>query len=181
MKNTLAIVQSLAHQSFHSSAPAADAIVRFEGRLEALATAHNLLTRGNWDDASIAEVAAAALAPFCSSDRCTIGGPDVRISPQTAVSLTLAIHELATNAGKYGALSVDTGRVLVRWTLNDGMLDLAWSEEGGPPVSPPDRRGFGTRMIERTLAAEFGGKVELEFRPEGVRCRVIAPIPTSPA
>jgi two-component sensor histidine kinase len=181
VKNTLAIVQSLTHQSFHSSVPAHEAIGRFEGRLEALAAAHNLLTRKNWEQASIDEVAAAALAPFCSAERCTIRGPDVRVSPQTAVSLALALHELATNAAKYGALSVDAGRVSVCWTTEDGMLDLAWSEKGGPPVSPPDRRGFGTRMIERTLAAEFGGKVELEFRREGVRCRVIAPIPAPPA
>lgn len=180
VKNTLAIVQSLAHQSFHSSAPAADAILRFEGRLKALATAHNLLTSRNWDDASIEEVAAAAMAPFCSSDRCTISGPDVRISPQTAVSLLLAIHELATNAAKYGALSNDVGHVSIDWTTGDGRLELTWTENGGPPVTPPEQRGFGTRMIERTLSAEFGGEVELSFMPEGVRCRMTAPIPDLP-
>jgi two-component sensor histidine kinase len=177
VKNTLAIVQSLTHQSFHSSVPADDAIRRFEGRLEALAAAHNLLTRKNWETATIADVAQAALAPFGPGSRIQIGGPEVQVSPQTAVSLALALHELATNAAKYGALSNASGRVSVRWATEDDQLRLNWREEGGPPVIAPERRGFGTRMIERTLAAEFGGKVELEFRPEGVTCAVEAPLP----
>jgi PAS domain S-box-containing protein len=177
VKNTLAIVQSLTHQSFHSSVPADEAIHRFEGRLEALAAAHSLLTRKNWEAATIADVAQAALAPFGSSSRISIGGPDVQISPQTAVSLALALHELATNAAKYGALSNEGGRVSVSWTTAADRLRLDWREESGPPVTAPERRGFGTRMIERTLSAEFGGKVELEFRPEGVSCTVEAPLP----
>jgi two-component sensor histidine kinase len=172
-------VQSLAHQSFHSEVPAPDAIRRFEGRLEALAAAHNLLTRKNWDTATIADVAIAALAPFVPDERREISGPDVQVLPQTAVALALALHELATNAAKYGALSTDSGRIFVRWTVEDDQLHLEWREEGGPPVSPPDHRGFGSRMIERTLAAEFGGKVELLFRPEGVTCTVAAPLPRS--
>ena len=178
VKNTLAIVQSSAHQSFHSTIPASDAIRRFEGRLEALAEAHNLLTRSKSDSTSIADVVASALAPFCSRERREIGGPNVQISPKTAVSLALALHELATNAAKYGALSKPQGRVSVDWTVTANMLELIWQEHGGPPVAAPDHRGFGTRMIERTLAAEFGGKVELEFRPEGVRCTVVAPRPS---
>ena len=178
VKNTLAIVQSLAHQSFHSSTPAPDAIGRFEGRLEALAAAHNLLTRKNWDTATIADVATAALAPFVPESRRTIEGPDVSVQPQTAVGLALALHELATNAAKYGALSRDTGRIVVSWTVTNGELRLEWREEGSPPVSAPEHRGFGSRMIERTLAAEFGGKVQLDFRPEGVVCTVVAPLPS---
>jgi len=177
VKNTLAIVQSVAHQSFRSRIPAPEAIGRFEGRLEALAAAHNLLTRKNWDTATIADVAIAALAPFVPEDRREIEGPDVTVQPQTAVGLALALHELATNAAKYGALSTDRGSVSVRWAVADNELQLEWREQGGPPVSPPTHRGFGSRMIERTLAAEFGGKVELLFRPEGVTCTVIAPLP----
>jgi len=177
VKNTLAIVQSLTHQSFHSSTPAPDAIRRFEGRLEALAAAHNLLTRKNWDTATIDDVAIAALAPFVPEDRRTIEGPEVTVLPQTAVGLALALHELATNAAKYGALSTEAGRISVHWTVTDDVLRLEWREQGGPPVSPPQHRGFGSRMIERTLAAEFGGKVELLFRPQGVTCTVIAPLP----
>jgi PAS domain S-box-containing protein len=181
VKNTLAIVQSLTHQSFHSSVPASEAIRRFEGRLEALAGAHNLLTRKNWESATIEEIAGTALGPFCHPSRCQIGGPDVRISPQTAVNLTLALHELATNAAKYGALSNDTGTISIHWTVAEDRLELTWAEQGGPPVVAPERRGFGTRMIERTLASEFGGQVELEFRREGVRCTVVAPIPAQDA
>ena len=181
VKNTLAIVQSLTHQSFNSSVPPQEAIRRFEGRLQALASAHNLLTQRNWDDASIEDVAVAALAPFCPAGRRTIAGPNVNVPPQTAVSLVLALHELATNAVKYGALSNDHGRVFVRWTISGETLELIWSEEGGPKVVPPATRGFGTRMIERTLAAEFGGTVTLQFAPEGVRCTVVAPLPRAAA
>lgn len=179
VKNTLAIVQSLTHQSFHAAVPAPDAIRRFEGRLEALAEAHNLLTRGNWESTSIEDVVVSALAPFCSEDRRAIDGPNVQIAPKTAVSLALALHELATNAAKYGALSNEKGRISVGWTVMGEELQLTWQEAGGPPVVPPDRRGFGTRMIERTLAAEFGGRAELEFRPEGVRCTVTARMPAA--
>jgi PAS domain S-box-containing protein len=178
VKNTLAIVQSLAHQSFHADIAPADAISRFNGRLQALSGAHNLLTRENWEAASIQEIVSSGLAPFCTNDRCTFSGPDVRLQPQTAVSLALALHELATNASKYGALSNDSGKVFVTWSAGE-QLEFNWREEGGPPVHAPDSRGFGTRMIERTLSAEFGGKVELQFAPGGVTCRVIAPIPPS--
>jgi len=177
VKNTLAIVQSLTHQSFHSAASTEDAKRRFEGRLKALASAHSLLTATNWESALIADVARAALAPFCPPDRCDIDGPPLPVSPQTAVGLALALHELATNAAKYGALSTPSGRLSVRWTVVDDQLQLIWTERGGPRVSPPERRGFGTRMIERTLASEFGGKVVLDFAPEGVTCTLIAPLP----
>ena len=177
VKNTLAIVQSLTHQSFQSAVSTEDAMRRFEGRLEALAAAHNLLTSANWDSALIADVAHAALAPFCPPDRCEIAGPPLKVSPQTAVGLALAFHELATNASKYGALSSPEGRLSVRWTIADDQLHLTWTERGGPPVTPPERRGFGTRMIERTLASEFGGKVKLDFASEGVTCTVVAPLP----
>jgi PAS domain S-box-containing protein len=178
VKNTLAIVQSLVHQTFHGSHAPDEAIGRFEGRLEALAGAHNLLTRKNWESASISEVVEGAIAPFCSPIRCSIEGPEVAIPPQTAVSLALAIHELATNASKYGALSNNSGTIAVRWRVEDGKLDLTWTERGGPPVAKPEKRGFGTRMIERTLAAEFGGAVELGFAPEGLTCRVVAKLPS---
>jgi PAS domain S-box-containing protein len=179
VKNTLAIVQSLTLQSFRSSIPAADSIARFQGRLEALASAHNLLTYKNWDSASIEEVARAALAPFCSANRCEISGPDVDVAPQTAVSLALALHELGTNASKYGAFSNDRGRIRVCWSIEGEQLRLQWRERDGPPVSVPDHRGFGTRMIERTLASEFGGTVKLDFAPEGLTCTVVAPVPRS--
>jgi two-component sensor histidine kinase len=177
VKNTLAIVQSLAHQTFRRSASPEDAIAHYEGRLEALAIAHNLLTRESWASASIREVLDQTLTPFCQPQRCHLEGPDVRLPPQTAVGLTLAVHELATNAAKYGALSNETGEVSVFWNVSSGRLNLVWREEGGPPVAPPQREGFGTRMIKRGLAAEFKGKVELRFDPAGVICHVSALLP----
>jgi two-component sensor histidine kinase len=177
VKNTLAIVQSLTHQTFRAGSPPEQSIQAFEGRLQALAAAHNLLTRENWEAASIRDVIDGALRPFCSDARCTVDGPPVRVPPQTAVSLTLTMHELATNASKYGSLSVPEGTIAVRWTVEDERLVLEWVEAGGPVVSPPTRSGFGTRMINRALAADLGGTVSLDYAPEGVRCRIEAPLP----
>jgi two-component sensor histidine kinase len=177
VKNTLAIVQSLAHQTFEKDAAPAGAVASFEGRLQALAGAHNLLTRKSWESAEMAEVVAEALAPFCNKNRCDADGPTLMLPPSTAVALALATHELATNAAKYGALSNDSGRVLVRWSVSADDLTFVWREEGGPPVMPIDRTGFGTKLIKRTLAAELRGHVELDFEPSGLVCRVKAPIP----
>ena len=119
-----------------------------------------------------------AVGQACNEpDRFTAKGPVVRLTPKIALSLSMAMHELATNAVKYGALSRPEGRVSLSWETPDGRLDLVWAEHGGPPVAPPARRGFGTRMIERALAADVDGKAELEFRPEGVLCRIEAALP----
>jgi PAS domain S-box-containing protein len=177
VKNTLAIVQSLAHQTFRKNVAPGQAIRRFEGLLQALAAAHNLLTRKNWDAAPLREVIAEALQPFCSSERCNAEGPTVMLPPATAVALSLATHELATNAAKYGALSTDAGRVSVVWSLTDGGLDLVWRERGGPAVTPVSSIGFGTKLIKRTLTAELGGTVDLNFDPEGLICTVHASLP----
>jgi two-component sensor histidine kinase len=177
VKNTLAIVQSLAHQTFEKDERNGAAIASFEGRLQALAGAHNLLTRKNWDSASMAEVVAEALAPFCAPNRCHADGPMLMLPPSTAVALALATHELATNAAKYGALSDDSGRVSVRWSVDGDRLSFVWREEGGPPVAPVSRTGFGTRLIKRTLAAELKGVAELDFASSGLVCRVEAPLP----
>jgi two-component sensor histidine kinase len=177
VKNTLAIVQSLSHQTFRPGQPPEDAIQAFEGRLLALAAAHNLLTRENWEAASLRDVAEEALRPFCETGRCNVEGPPVRVPPQTAVSLALAMHELATNASKYGSLSVAGGSITVRWIIRNGLLVLGWTEEGGPPVSPPTRKGFGTRMINRVLAADLGGTVSVDYAPTGLHFRIEAPLP----
>ena len=176
VKNTLAIVQSLAHQTFAKEA-GSGAIASFEGRLQALAAAHNLLTAKNWEAASMSEVVSQALAPFCAPERCSADGPTLMLPPSTAVALALATHELATNAAKYGALSNDNGHVSVQWAVEDGRLGFVWREEGGPTVSPVSATGFGTRLIKRTLAAELRGQVDLEFEPTGLVCRVSAPLP----
>ena len=125
----------------------------------------------------MAEVVSEALAPFCADDRCDADGPTLMLPPSTAVALALATHELATNAAKYGALSNDSGRVIVRWSVDNRALTFVWREEGGPAVAPVSRTGFGTRLIKRTLAAELSGNAELVFEPTGLVCRVEAPLP----
>lgn len=181
VKNTLAIVQSLAHQTLRNGGSPEETIIGFEGRLRALATAHNLLTGRNWEAASIGDVIRSALAPFCTDGQCEVEGPEVTLPPETAVSLSLAVHELATNASKYGALSSESGSVSITWTAADGGFELMWREGGGPPVEPPGRSGFGTKMIKRTLGAEFRAEVELDFANTGLVCRVAGFIPHVPA
>ena len=113
-------------------------------------------------------------------DRASVHGPPLRIGPRTAVALAMALHELCTNAIKYGALSVDRGRVAIRWTIRDSepSFRFSWQESGGPPVSKPPRRGFGSRLIERALASELQGKASLEFRAEGVLFTLDAALPS---
>lgn len=175
VKNTLAIVQGIAWQSFRTGGVPETVREAFEGRLTALAAAHDVLTRQNWEAGSILHIVAEATAPHHAGDgRLTAEGPSVDLEPKTAVALALAMHELATNAVKYGALSTPGGRVEVRWTADGGMLRLTWRESGGPPVAPAAQRGFGARLLEHGLAAELGGEVTLDFRPEGLICRVEA-------
>ncbi|MFD1612917.1 sensor histidine kinase [Sphingomonas tabacisoli] len=177
VKNTLAVVQALAHQSFAGSADE-ERRQAFEGRLVALAGAHNLLTRESWEAASMRDVILSAAAPCDPGDgRFRIDGPDMRVPPKTAVALALAVHELCTNAVKYGALSNDRGIVDVRWRIEGGRVHLVWAEREGPPVAPPEHRGFGSRMLERALASELDGSVTLDFAPEGVRCTIVSPAP----
>lgn len=181
VKNTLAIVQGIAQQSFKDDVPPRQARAAFEGRLAALSEAHNLLTREHWSLVSMRQIIEDALRPHGEAGRFTLDGPDLTILPKTAISLALAIHELATNAVKHGALSRPEGRISVAWQRirGDGpaRLALRWEESGGPTVEPPTRRGFGTRMIERGLAAELGGTVTIDFRPGGLVCTVDAPLP----
>ena len=177
VKNTLAIVQAIAQQSFKGEALSAEARRAFEGRLAALSAAHNLLTRSNWESASIRQVIDDAMAAYRAGDRIRISGPDLRLAPKAAVSLAMAVHELATNAVKYGALSTPAGQVDIAWTAEDGRLLWTWRESGGPPVAAPARRGFGSRMIERGLAAELRGEARLDFPPGGLVCTLSAPLP----
>jgi two-component sensor histidine kinase/PAS domain-containing protein len=181
VRNTLAIVQAIAQQSFKDEHASAEARSSFDGRLSALSAAHNLLTRSNWEAASMRQLIEDAIAPYRGEGRFEIAGPDLHVPPKTAVSLALALHELATNAVKYGALSVPDGRVAIRWSVNPDpagdRLAFSWREQGGPPVTVPTSRGFGSRMIERGLAAEFGGTVRIAFDPDGVCCTIDAPLP----
>lgn len=177
VKNTLATVQSLAMQSLRGGARGVDARDRFEARLTALARAHDLLTVEGWRGAMLGDIVERALAPFRTSEaRVAASGPSLRITPKQALALSMAMHELGTNALKYGALSNNTGRVSIDWRTDqaDGsvILELSWREEGGPPVRPPTRKGFGSRLLEKNLARELDGAAIIDYRPAGVACRV---------
>ena len=175
VKNTLAIVQAIAWQSFRSSGASRLAREAFEGRLAALAAAHDVLTRQDWDGGSITQVLGSAVAPHDPGEgRLKASGPLVMLDPKAAVALALAMHELATNAVKHGALSTPEGRVDVCWTVDSDVLDLTWRETGGPPVKAGIKRGFGTRLLEQGLSEELKGAVRMEVRPEGLVCSVKA-------
>jgi len=178
VKNTLATVQAIASQTLHSSQSPEHFAETFQTRLQNLAQAHDLLTRTQWKAVPLNELVSMTLGPH-GNRRVRIAGPPILIEPGVATSLHLAFHELATNAAKYGALSVSSGCVSVNWVVVDKpmpTLHIEWQESDGPPVSPPTRRGFGSRLIERGLPLEFGGEVALEFDRAGVRCRIDIPL-----
>ncbi len=176
VKNTLATIQSLATQTFRGEAPMAQAAQDFQGRLLGLSNAHNALTRTNWESADLRELAAQALGPFSvdgpSSRRINVTGEQLELPPQPALAIAMALHELASNSVKYGALSSADGVVDLSWSDTGGEIAIDWVERGGPPVQPPTRRGFGTRLVETGLARELDGTVVLEFRPSGVVCSI---------
>lgn len=180
VKNTLAMVQSMARQTLRNSADRDQLRAMLEARLGALARAHDILTREQWEGALLGQVVAQALAGVPQPERFDLSGPNLWLAPRQALSLALALHELATNAVKYGALSNDQGRVRIVWTVagRNGArrFKITWEESGGPRVTPPDRSGFGSRLIERGLGQDLQGEVRLEYRPEGVRCAVEAPL-----
>lgn len=181
VKNTLASVQSIAHHTFKSTGDPAAFSEALEARLIALSQSHDVLTRNDWAGASVADIVAEQLSPY---DRgplppYTLEGPVVTLGPNRAVTLGMALGELATNAAKFGALA-GAGTVHVVWERHrDGSetwLRLTWRERGGPPVSPPAHRGFGTRLIERGLAGGLRGSARLEFGAEGVTCVMDFPL-----
>ncbi|MFL5295338.1 MAG: sensor histidine kinase [Phenylobacterium sp.] len=184
VKNTLATVQSMASQTMRGEIDLPAAYKAFESRLMGLAEVHDVLTRERWQGASLQEVAERALKPFAGqvSGQVMIHGPQVWLQPGAALTMALVFHELATNAVKYGALSVERGRVDLAWSHapGDETLGLRWAESGGPPVTPPTRRGFGSRLIERALRGELRGAAELTYAPEGLVCAMTARLPKAP-
>lgn len=177
VKNTLASVQSLAAHSLRGEADPDHMREVFESRLVALANAHNQLADRSWQDADLYVLAHDVLAPWGGGGRLAISGDRIMIPARATVSLSLVLHELATNAVKYGALSTAAGRVALSWRREDGgELTLDWMESGGPPVTKPQRRGFGTRFIAGAVAGDLGGRLAHEFDSRGVRCRIEAPI-----
>jgi PAS domain S-box-containing protein len=182
VKNTLAIVQALVTQTLRTCSEPAQATAMVESRLHTLAATHDMLTREMWTGAPIDEIVRVALARCHDGRRqqADVQGPDVTLDPKRAVALSMALNELCSNASRFGAFSSPGGRVRIHWTVaqepSGPLLRLDWEETGGPPVAPPSRTGFGTRLLQRGLQHDLGGPVRLEFHPEGVRCRVEAPL-----
>lgn len=173
VKNTLASVQSIAMQTLRGSDSMEEASHAISARILALSNAHNILTDENWDGADLSVVVTSAIDAFDrpALDRFRIKGPHVRLGPRAALSMSLALHELATNAFKYGALSRETGFVTISWSVNrrgdDGAFSLTWKETGGPSAPVSERKGFGSRLILRVLPMELGGTAQIDYGPEG--------------
>ncbi len=173
MKNSLAMVQAIVTQTLRQSKSMEEGRTAVSQRLSALGRAQDILTRSDFTEADIHEVVAAAIEPHrIAEDRIAWSGAPLTLSSQRALGLSLAIHELATNAAKYGALSNETGRVAMSWHVVDGGFRFDWIESGGPPVAPPGARGFGSKLIERIVASYFEGEGILDFDADGVRFRL---------
>ena len=185
VKNTLATVQSIVIQAVRNSADPQIVRESIETRIAALSRSHDLLGREKWDGAGLRDLVREALAPFSvtegRAERFTIGGANIRLSPKAALALGIAFNELATNAVKYGAFSNEAGTISIDWTLAeepDGRwLCLHWREKDGPLVTPPSRKGFGSRVLEQGLAHELNGKVNLNYAPDGIVCTIHVPAP----
>ena len=179
VKNMLAVVVAIAQQTLRAPASLAEASCSFTGRVQALSRAQSLLTRTSWESADIRPVIDEALAPHRiagDSRQFQIGGPHLDLTAKRALALALALHELATNAAKYGSLSVPDGTVQLLWHVVGKQLQIEWREVGGPAVSRPTRAGFGSRLLERVLASDFEGEVRIEFATSGVTCVLTAPL-----
>ncbi|RFC66527.1 histidine kinase [Fulvimarina endophytica] len=170
MKNTLAMVQSVVTQSLRHAHDVKDGARLASQRIDALARAQDALTDSNWEEADVGKVAEAAFLPHCDErGRVTLEGSSFPLSAQQALGLSLAIHELATNAVKHGALSCESGHVRFEWWLNEvGAPSFRWTETGGPPVVPPSRSGFGSRLTTRVVPSYFDGHASIDYRREGV-------------
>jgi two-component sensor histidine kinase len=172
VKNTLAILQAIAVQTFRSASKTERQ--KFEGRLGALAEAHNLLSQDKWQGSELQDVIDRVLQPYLlnNPERMQMFGPRVPLSPRLAVVLSMIVHEIATNAAKYGALSNDTGTVALDWEVitesAKPKLRIIWAEAGGPLVTAPVQRGFGSRLIERSARDQLGGEATVDFLPRGV-------------
>jgi two-component sensor histidine kinase len=185
VNNTIAIIQSIATQTLRTTESLESFKESFLARLLSLGKTHDLLTRTNWAGVLLREILVAELDPFqaCDHERCVLNGPDVELFPSAALTLALTFHELVTNAAKYGALSQSGGRLHVTWRLGQNeasdTLSLSWREEGGPPVREPSRRGFGSRLIEQSMAA-LGGSARIDYAADGLRCEIRMPLESTP-
>jgi two-component sensor histidine kinase len=174
VKNTLATVQSIASQTFRSSVKTGDARRKFEARLSSLGRAHNILSEEKWESAELHEIVGSVLEPYATREagRLSVSGPPVRLAPSPALMLSMVLHELATNAAKYGALANGSGRIVIEWRSFAGKrLQLTWKETGGPAAQAGERKGFGTMLIEEAFVSQVvGGSASLEYSPEGLVC-----------
>ncbi|WP_324826608.1 CHASE domain-containing protein [Qipengyuania zhejiangensis] len=179
VKNTLANVLSIVSLTRRRASDLDEFAEGIDGRIRALSATHDLLTQSEWGTTPIRSVVEVELAPYARNDdhEITLDGPDTELAPNDALSIGLALHELATNAAKFGALSVSGGKVSISWmTVNDKLARIEWVESGGPRVTKPDRRGFGTELIEKIIAHELRHPVELRFEEGGVRCTLLVPV-----
>jgi PAS domain S-box-containing protein len=180
VKNTLATVQSVAAQTLKANTVPVGVKDALESRLLSMAGAHDVLTQQNWEGADLRSIVEKALLPFMSPKReFDVDGPEIRLLPKSALAVAMALHELATNAAKYGALSNGSGRISVQWAVAEPQaphLQIVWTETGGPKVAAPSSKGFGSRLIERGLAGQMGGEAVIDYREAGVVCRIMAPL-----
>jgi two-component sensor histidine kinase len=180
VKNTFAMVQAVAAQSSRHASTMAEFQTAFNSRLQALAQSHDMLIRGGWEDAPLRNLVEGAVVTYCGeAGRVTIEGPSVLLAANLVVASTLAFHELATNAAKHGSLSVPAGTVHISWVVSPAQkgkrqVQLLWREQDGPPVTQPERRGFGSQLLARGLG-QFGS-VRLDFKPAGLECYICLPL-----
>ncbi len=178
VKNTLGVVQGIVSQSLRTVATPAEASAAIATRLQTLAKAHDLLTQTSWTAAPLRAVILGAVTVHLANDgRLQTSGPEINLSARAALALSMALHELFTNAVKYGALSNDAGVIRLSWTISidpDGCekFDMIWHEQGGPPVMPPTKKGFGSRLTGSSLAGDLGGGGTVEYALDGVRWRL---------
>jgi two-component sensor histidine kinase len=181
MKNTFAMVLALVESSLRNAPDPATARADVAGRIHALSSANDILTAQNWSAASVKTIVDGAIKTLSlPGERLELSGAAVRLGPRPALQLALALHELSTNAVKYGALSNDTGRLRMTWGLEDKedgsqAFFFHWAERGGPTVTPPTRKGFGSKLIDRATAGAFGGEISLDYAPAGLQWRLTAP------
>jgi PAS domain S-box-containing protein len=176
-KNALALAQSIVRLT--RGANVKDYIQAVEGRINALARVHTILSLSSWQGAEIGKLVDEELAPYCSGDQIELQGRELQLQPATAQTLALVLHELITNSVKYGALSALTGRLRVKWDVVAHSLQLLWEERGGPPVNKPESRGFGTRSVIASIESQLGGRAEFDWHPAGLVCSISVPLAQS--
>jgi PAS domain S-box-containing protein len=180
VKNILAIVQSVAWQTLSANHSPADFKQAFDGRLRALSLAHDILTQGRWGHIEFEQLVERSLAPYYGADRgprAEWSGSRLLLPPNMVVPLSMVLHELSTNAAKYGAFSAEHGRVRIAWRTDDGKVHFTWVETGGPPVASEIKAGFGSKLISRVVSYDLTGAADLDFAREGFRCTLTFPVP----